>query len=81
MVASLGFIVASLLQHIVPRSFMATNLIVTSAGIISGAALLLTVPIDYKCLVLTAYLAAFIAVQVYVSRRNQRLSLVSSSVS
>lgn len=51
-----------------------TNVTVTTIGLLLGTVLLLSDPINAKCVVLLSYLAAFIAVELYVKRRNHALA-------
>jgi hypothetical protein len=51
------------------------NMAATVVGLLFGVVLLASNPIDAKCLVLLGYLVSFVAVELYVKRRNQVLAL------
>ena len=51
------------------------NMVATVVGLLLGVILLASNPIDTKCLVLLGYLISFVAVELYVKRRNQVLAL------
>lgn len=74
LVATMGSVFVSALGHIVPKTALQLNTIGTSIGLMSGAALLLTAPLDAKCAMLAAYLLVFAGAQVYITGRNQRLA-------
>ena len=73
-IATLGSTAASMLSTVVSKRFTAANIVVTTLGIISGGVLLLGAPLGAKCAALLAYLVAFVALQLFVVRRNQRLA-------
>ncbi|HRJ06117.1 MAG TPA: hypothetical protein PK096_00920 [Candidatus Saccharibacteria bacterium] len=46
------------------------NAVVTSTGLGAGFYLLLSHPLDMRCVLLLGYLAAFVAVQIFAHRRQ-----------
>lgn len=73
LIATIGSIVASIFSVSVLKRLVATNIAITTLGIVSGSVLLLGAPLGAKCAALLAYLAAFVAVQVFIARRNHAL--------
>ena len=57
-----------------PTSLLSCNFVVTTTGVISGILLMLSLPVDVRCIILLGYVVAFALAQVYVMRRNQELS-------
>lgn len=53
------------------------NIFATFIGLAAGVILLANHPITVKCLALVAYLISFVAVQIYVKRRNHALTFES----
>ena len=80
LIVTMGTVFISILGHRVTRTIITGNILGTSLGLLCGSILLFTVPLDAKCITLGAYLLAFIAAQVYVANRNQRLLALSSAV-
>ena len=78
LIATLCMVFASLLDISVSRSLIRSNLAVTIVGIGSGVLLLTQTVIDFKCILLGAYLIAFAAAYRYVTVRNQRLATSSA---
>lgn len=58
----------------VPKLVNILNLAGTSTGLLFGVILLLNKPLDMRCVMLTAYVAAFALAQVYIRRRNNQLA-------
>ena len=57
-----------------PTSLLNANFAVTAVGVSSGILLMLSVPVDVRCVILFGYVVAFAFAQAYVLRRNQELS-------
>jgi len=74
LIATSSSTIASVFSVTIPKRVTTGNVVVTVLGIISGSILLLGAPLGAKCAALLAYLAAFVAVQVFIARRNQRLA-------
>lgn len=74
LIATSSSTIASVFSVKIPKPVTAVNIAVTALGIISGSILLLDTPLGAKCAALLAYLAAFMTVQVFIARRNQRLT-------
>ena len=79
LVATMGSVFVSAVGRIVPKVAVLLNTIGTSIGLICGAVLLLHAPLDAKCITLGLYLVVFAGVQIYITGRNQRLTVVSDS--
>ncbi len=58
----------------ISKMFNRINILVTTVGISAGVILLIDKPLGVRCITLTAYLALFGLTQVYIRRRNKRLS-------
>ncbi len=77
LVTSLTLLLAIFSFH-VPRRVQLANIIGTSGGLAAGTVLLLHHPLDYRCLVLSGYLAAFVAIQLFIRRQSRSLSKQTS---
>jgi hypothetical protein len=69
---------AAVMGYKVSSTLIRFNMLGTGIGLTAGILLLLQSPLDIKCLILLGYLAAFMASQVYITRRNQAFASVES---
>lgn len=79
LIGTAGMAAASLSSVKIGTSFMRANIAVTTAGTLSGMALLLVEPIGVKCLMLASYVVVFALTYRFASRRNQLLAVSSAS--
>lgn len=63
--------------HKVPGTVVAASAVTTVVGVACGIILMISLPLDIRCVVLISYVAAFMYAQVYVSRSNQLRSTSS----
>ncbi len=78
LIVTMATLFVSILGSRVSRAVTIGNITGTTIGVLTGSILLFTAPLDAKCITLGVYLLAFTTAQVYIKRRNQRLSTSSS---
>jgi hypothetical protein len=66
---------ASVLGYRVRTALTLGNDLITFGGILSGAILLVGHPLDYRCFVLSAYVAAFYAARISIRSKQRAFSL------
>jgi hypothetical protein len=76
---TIATLLTSALGHVVPKIAILLNTIGTTIGLSLGVVLLLSAPLDAKCITLAMYLVVFSGAQVYITSRNQRLAVSSDS--
>ena len=74
LIITMGSAIFATLGYRIPTNIIAANVTGTTVGVACGIVLLFSMPIDMRCIVLFVYVAAFAAVHIFVSRKNQALS-------
>ncbi len=77
LITTAGAALTAFAGHRVSGVIVATSAVTTALGVGCGIVLMVSLPLDLRCIVLISYVAAFMYAQVYVSRSNQLRSTSS----
>lgn len=72
-----GATLAAFAGHKVSNLIIAASAVTTFVGVACGIVLMISLPLDIRCVVLISYVAVFMYARVYVSRSNQLRSTSS----
>lgn len=79
LIATSSMVVMALASYGTPAWFLKANFIGTMTGITAGTILLVTQPLDLRCLLLASYLVAFGLAYSFVRRRMAQLSAINTA--